>query len=202
MARARAAVTVFDDGTGPALYAVGAFTTVGGVPANRIAKWDGSQWSALGDGIGAPGSKEHAQTLAVFDDGRGSALYAGGRFLFDRGMSQWSAMDPWIERGFCTSVNSLALSDQGGGVFLFDGGYFVRSGHPEDIALWHRNRGVRWPLGRKARDKELLGGLAVVDPRAEAPNSSGFAPPSDAFGDITASLAVRKTHIRSMGSSG
>jgi hypothetical protein len=47
------ALIVFDDGTGPALYAGGAFTTAGGVSANRIAKWNGSTstWSALGGGI-------------------------------------------------------------------------------------------------------------------------------------------------------
>ncbi|MFH0983162.1 MAG: hypothetical protein V2A79_16705, partial [Planctomycetota bacterium] len=42
------ALTVFDDGTGPALYAGGGFTTAGGVSANYIAKWNGTQWSALG----------------------------------------------------------------------------------------------------------------------------------------------------------
>jgi hypothetical protein len=33
------ALTVFDDGSGPALVAGGQFTTAGGVPANRIAQW-------------------------------------------------------------------------------------------------------------------------------------------------------------------
>ena len=45
------ALTVFDDGSGPALYAGGAFTTAGGVAANHIAKWNGSSWSALGSGM-------------------------------------------------------------------------------------------------------------------------------------------------------
>src|SRR5262245_23643042 len=36
------AVTVFDDGSGPALYVGGYFTTAGGLSANSIAKWDGS----------------------------------------------------------------------------------------------------------------------------------------------------------------
>jgi len=31
----------------------GAFTTAGGVSANGIAKWDGTQWSALGSGMNA-----------------------------------------------------------------------------------------------------------------------------------------------------
>jgi hypothetical protein len=36
------ALKVFNDGAGPALYVGGAFTTTGGVLANRIAKWDGT----------------------------------------------------------------------------------------------------------------------------------------------------------------
>jgi len=44
------ALAVFDDGSGPALYAGGDFTTAGGVAANRIAKWNGSSWSQLGSG--------------------------------------------------------------------------------------------------------------------------------------------------------
>ena len=30
------------------VYAGGTFTNMGGVAANRIAKWDGATWSALG----------------------------------------------------------------------------------------------------------------------------------------------------------
>ena len=36
--------------SGTNLYAGGSFSTAGGVPANFIAKWDGSTWSALGSG--------------------------------------------------------------------------------------------------------------------------------------------------------
>jgi hypothetical protein len=68
-------LTVLDDGTGPALYAGGDFTTAGGVSANRIAKWDGTEWSPLGNGI-----DDWVRALAVFDDGSGPALYAGGYF--------------------------------------------------------------------------------------------------------------------------
>ena len=50
------ALEVFDDGTGPALYAGGSFSMAGGVPAEGIAKWNGTSWSALGSGIGMGGS--------------------------------------------------------------------------------------------------------------------------------------------------
>lgn len=41
------ALAVFDDGSGPAVYAGGYFPTAGATIANSISKWDGSQWSAL-----------------------------------------------------------------------------------------------------------------------------------------------------------
>ena len=72
-------MAVYDDGRGPALYAGGYFTNVGGVAANGIAKWDGSSWSALGSGVGVGGGAG-VSALAVYDDGRGPALYAGGYF--------------------------------------------------------------------------------------------------------------------------
>lgn len=70
------ALQVFDDGTGPALYAAGDFQSIGGVAANLIARWDGQTWSAV---PGGPDSGEIC-SLAVYDDGSGAALYAGGRF--------------------------------------------------------------------------------------------------------------------------
>jgi len=76
------ALTVFDDGTGPALYAGGDFTKAGGVNGtSHIAKWNGSVWSPLGTGIyNSSGSDAPVHALAVFDDGTGQALYAGGLF--------------------------------------------------------------------------------------------------------------------------
>src|SRR5690606_27287296 len=47
----------------------------GGEPASNIARWDGESWSAVGAGM-----NERVRALAVFDDGAGPALYAGGEF--------------------------------------------------------------------------------------------------------------------------
>jgi hypothetical protein len=69
------ALTVFDDGSGPALYAGGAFNTAGGVGANSIAKWNGTTWSALGSGLDSS-----VRALVKFDDGSQPAPYAGGEF--------------------------------------------------------------------------------------------------------------------------
>ena len=69
-------MVVFDDGRGPALYVAGTFETAGGTPAKNVARWDGREWSALGDGLNLT-----VTTLTVFDDGGGSRLIAGGYFF-------------------------------------------------------------------------------------------------------------------------
>jgi hypothetical protein len=83
------ALCVFDDGSGPALFAAGTFDTAGGVSARQIAKWDGHVWSALGRGIsGLP------DQMVVANDGRGESLFvatnitnAGGGTVYD--IAQW-----------------------------------------------------------------------------------------------------------------
>jgi hypothetical protein len=69
---------VFDDGSGPALYAGGLFSCAGGVPARNFARWDGTGWSEVAGGAG--NSVLRVYGLAAFEDGRGSGLYAVGAF--------------------------------------------------------------------------------------------------------------------------
>ena len=54
------------------IYAGGFFSTAGGVSANRIAKWNGTQWSSLGGGMNS-----NVNPL-VFDSAEN--LYVGGFF--------------------------------------------------------------------------------------------------------------------------
>ena len=54
--------TVFDDGSGPALYAAGSFESIGAQRIRGVARWSGTSWAPLGDGL--PG----ARCLAVYDD--------------------------------------------------------------------------------------------------------------------------------------
>ena len=44
-------MTVFNDGTGPALHVTGNFYNAGGVSSRGIAKWDGSNWSGFAGGV-------------------------------------------------------------------------------------------------------------------------------------------------------
>jgi hypothetical protein len=110
------AMTVFDDGSGPALYVAGDFTTAGGQPASRIARWRGGQWSALGAGI-TGGS---VLTLAVFDDdGPGPvppALYAGGSFttaggMAARHMARWGTLACYANCDASTTAPVLNVLD-------------------------------------------------------------------------------------------
>jgi hypothetical protein len=92
---------VFDDGSGPGLYAGGWFDTAGGVAASGIAKWNGSSWAPLGRGTGPI-----VISLAVFDgpDGVGPALIAGGDFAVapdsgDGKLARWACPFPVTQHG-------------------------------------------------------------------------------------------------------
>ncbi|MHC4414772.1 MAG: hypothetical protein ACYS0G_05765 [Planctomycetota bacterium] len=138
------ALTFFDDGSGdgPALIAGGSFTTAGDVEANNIARWNGTAWSPLGNGL--DGS---VRTLAVFDDGEtGPALYAGGSFATaDEGalnrIAKWDGRT-WseLDSGMDDRVHALAVFDDGTGKgpALYAGGRFTTAGGAtvNHIAKW------------------------------------------------------------------
>lgn len=134
------ALTVFDDGSGPALYAGGNFIRAGGETVNRIARWDGSEWSPMGSGM-----NNWVEALAVFDDGSGSALYAAGFFSTAGGqtvnrIARWdgTAWSP-LESGMSDWVFALAVFDDGSGPALYAGGDFTSSAVGQVL-----NRIARW----------------------------------------------------------
>jgi len=122
------------DGAGN-LYIGGSFTLVGDVQANRIARWDGSSWHALGSGMDYS-VYYGVSALAV----AGSDLYAGGDFKMAGGVtanyvakwngSSWSALGS----GMNDWVNALAVSGFG----LYAGGNFRTAGgvSAKYIARW------------------------------------------------------------------
>ncbi|MCX6130156.1 MAG: hypothetical protein NTX25_13955, partial [Proteobacteria bacterium] len=70
------------------LYAGGAFTTAGGIAANRIAKWNGTSWSSLGTGMNSS-----VRVIKITTTGD---IYAGGDFTTVDGLTRpfvafWSA---------------------------------------------------------------------------------------------------------------
>ncbi len=130
------ALQVLDFGSGPELYVAGAFTSAGGVPANGIAKWDGSSWSGISSVI------SNVRALAVFDDGSGPALYVGGT----TGIAKWNGVS-WSAFGMglggTHTVNALAVYDDGAGPALYVGGDFSSAGTvvTNGIAKWN---GTSW----------------------------------------------------------
>ncbi len=116
------------------LYAGGEFTIMGTVFANRVARWNGSAWSALGSGL-----NEYVYALAV--DGAGH-LYAGGVFTTAGGVSAkgvakwngsaWSALGAGLSGG---EVDSLLVD----GSTLYAGGSFTNAGGTAvfHIARWN-----------------------------------------------------------------
>ncbi len=121
---------VFDDGTGPALYVAGSFTHAGGVPADTIARWNGTSWS----GISGPSG---FQRLIVFDDGSGPALYGAVSTLK---VVKWDGSN-WVSIGSDLYAVPLALAvfDDGSGEALYVGDRFSHVGQTpmQSITRWN-----------------------------------------------------------------
>jgi hypothetical protein len=128
-----AAMTVFDDGTGPALYVgMGSGVRITGVPFASVYKWDGVSWSAVGQEFGG-----RVTDLQVWNDGTGPALYVAGtavppiEYLAKLVDDQWIPVDGGIASqpatsGTFASVFGLHVWDND----LYVGGNFTLVGDP------------------------------------------------------------------------
>jgi hypothetical protein len=136
---------------GADLYVGGDFTQANAgdspLPANRIARWDGLNWSALGS-AGGNGVSGTVSALVVL----GSDLYAGGWFAeanvgapvpanriarWDTLLDTWSALGSGGGNGVNSGVRALAV----GSGNLYVGGHFTAVNVGADIAA---NRIARW----------------------------------------------------------
>lgn len=141
------AMCVFDDGTGPALFVTGGFTMAGTTPANSIAKWDGSTWTALGSGLEYNGALGGGMDMTVFDDGTGPALYVAGAIDHAGGVAvngiarwngaNWSAL-PGTPLNPSFFTRSIAVHDDGTGPALYLGfiSAWLGSGLVRGVARW------------------------------------------------------------------
>jgi len=126
---------------GQYLYVGGDLKLAGGVPINRIVRWDGARWRPVWDGAGMDNPVH-----ALLADGAG--LYAGGAFHTSGGADShgvarrdgqaWSALGPGFDND--GSANALALDAAG---HLYAGGNFATISGVEvnSIAMWD---GVQW----------------------------------------------------------
>lgn len=145
------ALAMFDDGSGagPQLYAAGSFANAGGVPANRIARWDGSAWSPVGGGITSAAAFVYA--LTVHDDGSGGgpALYAGGWFTSAAGspanfVAKWDGVQ-WSPLG--SGVNSAVSAMHSAGGALYVAGSFTTAGGAPALRVARWEDGQWFPVG-------------------------------------------------------
>src|SRR5206468_131447 len=122
---------------------------VGEVNANHIARWDGSQWYALGSGVSGGGANGGVSAIAV----TGTDVYAGGTFSTAGGASanniarwdgsQWYPLGSGASNGVNGDVHAIAIS----GTNVYAGGDFTAAGgaSANHIARWD---GSQWyPLG-------------------------------------------------------
>lgn len=144
------ALEVYDDGSGPALYAAGAFTSAG-IAARGIAKRVSNAWVEVGGGLhpAVVGEQSSARDLAVWNDGTGDRLVVVGDFAragttpadnvaaWDG--TQWSALGAGIGREV-QSVRQVALASGTklvfGGLFATAGGVAARAPAFYDGANW------------------------------------------------------------------
>jgi hypothetical protein len=126
------AAVVWDDGSGPALYVGGEFTSVAGVPALNIARFDGANWSQYGSGLASA-----VQALTVFDAGGGAQIYAGTSLGTGYEVTWWNGT-AWAGADFNGAVEALRVFDEGSGPRLFAGGSFTSAGSVPalSVARW------------------------------------------------------------------
>jgi hypothetical protein len=149
--------------SGSDLYAGGGFTSAGGVSANRIARWNGSVWSALGSGM-----NNSVSVLTV----NGGDLYAGGSFtligeesvnrIAKWNGSAWSALGTGVN----SDVTTLAVS---GGDLYAGGGFTLAGGASANyIAKWNGSTwsnlgsglsGIVYALAADASGHLFVGGI-------------------------------------------
>jgi hypothetical protein len=130
------------DVSGDDVYAGGVFSSVGGILANRVAKWNGSAWSALGSGIAGPTTM---QVRSITHSG--NDVYFGGVFTNIGGINatniaKWDGAN-WSALGGSLNSNVNALAVSGGE--LYAGGAFTMAGTlpVNRVAKW---AGAGWLL--------------------------------------------------------
>jgi hypothetical protein len=118
---------------GSDLYVGGEFETAGGVSADCVAKWDGSNWSPLGTGIDAPFGEVRAIAVS------GTDVYVAGRFSSAGGtaadnIARWNGSE-WFPVGLGLRGEVWGLLTHGND--LYAAGYFDVEGVAHGLLRWN-----------------------------------------------------------------
>jgi hypothetical protein len=149
-----------DDG----IYVGGLFTAAGKTLANRIARWDGTNWNTVGGGtLGGASSGNRVNAIA----GRGSDVFVGGTFTNVGGINvsniaRWDGANWWnMGVGFDATVGVLAASANA----VYAAGSFTNVNDPpfiftvNHIAMWD---GFNWyGLGSGVNPNGAINAIAV-----------------------------------------
>ena len=117
------------------LYAGGQFTIAGGNSANRVAKWDGTTWSALGTGV----QEGTVFELRVYN----GQLYAGGQFANAGGspasnIARWDGTN-WSAVGSGMNGQVIGSAIHNGELYVC-GSFTTAGGIPANrVAKWDGN---------------------------------------------------------------
>ncbi len=138
-------MVVFDDGSGPALFAAGSFTAVGGVSASRVAKFDGFKWTPLERGLNTTvnqlivynGSLHAVGAFATSGTGAGATMV--NRVARWTG-SAWTSVGAGANNGVGGTVNAAAVYNNE----LYVGGVFTTAGTVANVANMAKWNGTAW----------------------------------------------------------
>ncbi|NVO33115.1 T9SS type A sorting domain-containing protein [Hymenobacter lapidiphilus] len=155
------------------VYVGGLFLQAGGLPAKRLARWDGTTWSSMGAGTG-DGADDVVMALRASSDG---SVYAVGNFTQAGRVvalkvarwtgNSWQALRTGVANGIKGSLNVLAVAPNGD---VYVGGQFTQAGGvvARNIARWD---GTNWSA---LRAEEYDGVNSVVYALAVAANGDVY----------------------------
>jgi len=170
---------------GTDVYVAGGFVNAGAITVNRVAKWNGSSWSALAGGLPSPTGQPGSVELAV----SGGNLIAIGDFTLAGGgpadrVAKWNG-SAWVPLGTGTNSPASVVTAAGGDIFV--GGNFLTAGCHQSANL------ARW------RETVWNGG-ASADWHTAANWGGNSVPPSNAGISISANNATISSADVSVGS--
>lgn len=132
-------LTVTPEGT---LFAGGFFTAAGGLTANRVARWNGTSWSALGSGL-----NNIVYAMAAMPNGN---VYAGGAFTTSGSslrtrIARWDGA-AWQAAGTMNAV-VMGLAAMADGSIAAIGNFSTAGATRVNYAASSSGNGIWGPLG-------------------------------------------------------